>query len=70
VVDNHDDPGMAASTFRSWVIGTLLVAAGSFVNQFFVKGDTSVNVGSTVAQFLCVPPALILHRQQLMVYRG
>lgn len=28
VVDNHDDPRVPASTFRTWVIGTVLVTVG------------------------------------------
>jgi hypothetical protein len=70
VVDNHDDPNIPASTFRSWVIGTLFVAAGAFINQFFSIQYPSISVGSNVAQLLCVPPALIPHKQRLTVYRG
>lgn len=33
VVANHDDPSVPASTFRTWVIGTIFVAAG-YVNSF------------------------------------
>ncbi|KAJ7254139.1 OPT-domain-containing protein [Mycena rebaudengoi] len=35
VVDNHDDPSISAHTFRTWVIGTIFVGAGGFINQFF-----------------------------------
>jgi hypothetical protein len=28
VVDNHDDTRVPANTFRTWVIGTILVTAG------------------------------------------
>jgi hypothetical protein len=28
VVDNHDDTWVPANTFRTWVIGTILVTAG------------------------------------------
>ena len=28
VVNNHDDPKIPTSTFRSWFIGTIFVAAG------------------------------------------
>jgi hypothetical protein len=70
VVDNHDDPNMAASTFRSWVIGTLFVAAGAFINEFFDIRYPSILVSSNVAQLLCVSPTLIPHEQQLTVDRG
>ena len=55
VVDNHDDPNMAASTFRSWTIGTLFVAVGGFINQFFWIRYPGIVVGSNVGQLLCVP---------------
>jgi hypothetical protein len=49
---------MPASTFRSWVIGTLFVVAGKFVNQFFNGPYRSIGIGSNVAQLLCVLSAL------------
>ena len=70
VVDNNDDPNLPASTFRSWVIGTLLVAAGAFINQFFTIRDPTISVDSNVAQLLCVPPSLIPHKKRLTVYHG
>ena len=70
VVDNHDDPNVLASTFRSWVIGTLYVAAAAFINQFFSIRDPGIGVGSGLAQLVCVLPALIPHKQRLTVDRG
>jgi hypothetical protein len=70
VADNHDDPNMPASTFRSWVIGTLFIVAGRIFNWSFSIGGSSTSVGSSVAQLLCVLPALIHRKQQLTVYRG
>ena len=70
IVDNHDDPNIPASTFRSWVIGTLFVTAGSFINQFFYIRYPGIRLGPEVAQLLCVPPAPILQVQRLMVYHG
>jgi hypothetical protein len=58
VVDNHDDPNLSASTFRSWVIGTIFVAGGGFINQFFSIRYPGIGVSSKVAQLLCVLPAL------------
>ena len=69
VVNNHDDPNMAASTFRSWVIGTLFVAAGGFINQFFIIRYPGVSVGFDAAQLLYVPPSNP-HKQRLTVDRG
>jgi hypothetical protein len=70
VVDNHDDPNLPASTFRSWVIGTLYVATAAFIDQFFSIRYPGITVGSSVAQLLCVLPALIPHGQRLTVDRG
>ena len=70
VVDNHDDSKMPASTFRSWVIGTLLVGADSFINQFFSIRYSGASFDPNVAQLLCVLPTLITHEQRLTGYRG
>ncbi|KAF8137872.1 OPT-domain-containing protein [Mycena galopus ATCC 62051] len=55
VVDNHDDPRVPASTLRAWVVGTILVAAGAFLNQFFSIRYPTIGVGSNVAQVVAVP---------------
>jgi len=52
VVDNHDDPDMAASTLRSWVIGTIFVAVGSSVNEFFGIRYPSIEIGAELVQLL------------------
>ena len=70
VVDNHDDPNLPTSTFRSWVIGTIFVAAAGFINQFLSIRYPGIYVGPNVVQLLCVPPSLIPHKQQLTVDRG
>ena len=70
VVENHDDPNMPASTFRSWVIGTIFVAGGGFINQYFSIKGLGDTLGSNIAQLLCVLPAPTPHEQRLMVYRG
>jgi hypothetical protein len=70
VVDNHDDLNTPASTFRSWVIGTLFVAAAGFIDQFFNIRYPGIRVAANVAQLLCVLPALTPQKQRLMVYRG
>jgi hypothetical protein len=70
VADNHDDPNMPASTFRSWVIGTLFIVAGRIFIWFFSILGHSISVGANVVQLLCVLPALIHRKQQLIVYHG
>ena len=70
VVDNHDDRNMPVSTFRSWFIGTLYIAAAAAINQFFGIRYPSIGITSDVAQLLWVLPALIPHKQQLTVYHG
>ncbi|KAJ6564729.1 OPT-domain-containing protein [Mycena capillaripes] len=60
VVNNHDDPRVPANTFRTWVIGTILVAAGGFLNQFFSIRYPAIGVGVNVAQILAVPFAKLM----------
>jgi len=52
---------MAASTFRTWFIGTIFVGFGSFVNQFFSIRYPNISVGANVAQLLCVSSEVIPH---------
>ncbi|KAJ7741785.1 OPT-domain-containing protein [Mycena maculata] len=60
VVSNHDDTSVPVSTFRTWVIGTIFVAAGGFINQFFSIRFPGISVGSNVAQVLAYPAAKLL----------
>ncbi|EPQ54770.1 OPT-domain-containing protein [Gloeophyllum trabeum ATCC 11539] len=60
VVDNHDDPSMPASTFRSWTIGLIYVAAGAFINQFFSIRQPGITVATNVAQLLAFPAGKLL----------
>jgi hypothetical protein len=54
VVDTHDDPNMPASTFRSWVIGTLFVVASQSTYLSFNNPYLGIGIGSNVPQLLCV----------------
>ena len=69
-VDTHDDPNMPASTFRSWVIGTLFIVTNQFIYQPSGGPYRGIGIGSNIAQLVCVLPALIHHDQRLMVYDG
>ncbi|KAJ7106285.1 OPT oligopeptide transporter protein-domain-containing protein, partial [Mycena epipterygia] len=60
VVDNHDDPSVPASTFRTWVIGTIFVCIGGFINQFFSIRFPGIGVGPNVAQICAVPVAKLM----------
>ncbi|KAJ6602095.1 OPT-domain-containing protein [Mycena vulgaris] len=60
VVSNHDDPTVPAGTFRAWFIGTIFVAAGGFINQFFSIRFPGIGVGTNVAQVLAYPFAKLL----------
>ncbi|KAJ7238967.1 OPT-domain-containing protein [Mycena rebaudengoi] len=60
VVDNHDDPKISAHTFRTWVIGTVFVGAGGFINQFFSIRYPSIYIYSNVAQVLAFPAAKLM----------
>ncbi|KAF7365747.1 OPT-domain-containing protein [Mycena venus] len=60
VVSNHDDTSVPVGTFRAWVIGTVFVAAGGFINQFFSIRFPGISVASNVAQVLAYPAAKFL----------
>ncbi|KAJ7155164.1 OPT-domain-containing protein [Mycena filopes] len=60
VVDNHDDPREPVGTFRAWFIGTIFVAAGALINQFFSIRYPGIGVGTNVAQILAVPVAKLM----------
>ncbi|KAJ7155159.1 OPT-domain-containing protein [Mycena filopes] len=60
VVDNYDNPREPVGTFRAWFIGTIFVAAGAFVNQFFSIRYPGIGVGTNVAQILAVPVAKLM----------
>ncbi|KAJ7106268.1 OPT-domain-containing protein [Mycena epipterygia] len=74
VVDNHDDPRVPASIFRTWVIGTLFVSIRQVVlfPKFIrdsklraVASSTSssafgISVGPNVAQICAVPVAKLM----------
>ncbi|KAJ7106264.1 OPT oligopeptide transporter protein-domain-containing protein, partial [Mycena epipterygia] len=60
VVDNHDDTSVPASTFRTWVIGTIFVCIGGFINQFFSIRFPNIGVGPNVAQICAVPVAKLM----------
>ncbi|KAJ7624592.1 OPT-domain-containing protein [Roridomyces roridus] len=59
-VSNHDDVNVPAGTFRAWVIGTIFVAAGGFINQFFSIRFPGITVASNVAQVLAYPAAKLM----------
>ncbi|KAJ6567567.1 small oligopeptide transporter [Mycena vulgaris] len=54
-VANFDDPGMPASTIRSWTLGLLFSILIPGMNQFFHFRYPSVNIGSVVAQLIAFP---------------
>ncbi|KAF7346900.1 OPT-domain-containing protein [Mycena venus] len=60
VVSNHDDTNVPVGTFRAWFIGTVFVAAGGFINQFFSIRFPGIGVGPNVAQVLAYPAAKFL----------
>ncbi|KAJ7897829.1 OPT-domain-containing protein [Mycena leptocephala] len=60
VVDNHDDTSISGATFRTFVIGTIFVGAGGFINQFFSIRYPTISVLSNVAQVLAFPAAKLM----------
>ncbi|KAF8189548.1 hypothetical protein K438DRAFT_2144283 [Mycena galopus ATCC 62051] len=66
VVDNHDDRTISGVTFRAFVIGTIFVAAGGFINQFFSIRSSrypTITVYSNCAQVLAFPAAKLMELQ-------
>jgi len=55
IVDNTDDPELPVSTIRAYVIGTLFVFGGAFVNMLFSNRQPSVVILANVAQLLAYP---------------
>ncbi|CAK5279804.1 unnamed protein product [Mycena citricolor] len=55
VVSNKDDPTLPVMSFRAFVIGTVFVGVGGFINQFFSIRYPGISVGSNVAQILAYP---------------
>ncbi|KAJ7182198.1 OPT oligopeptide transporter protein-domain-containing protein [Mycena crocata] len=60
VVDNHDDERISGATFRTFVIGTVFVGAGGFINQFFSIRQPTIMVYANCAQVLAFPAAKFL----------
>ncbi|KAF4764871.1 hypothetical protein N7455_004899 [Penicillium solitum] len=54
-VSNKDDPTMACSTVRAWILMTVFVILFSGVNQFFGLRYPSLTIGYVVAQILVFP---------------
>ena len=57
-VDPTDDPDMACSTIRAWVIGIAFSLGGSFIDNLFAFRYPSISIGVNVAQ-LCACERLI-----------
>ncbi|KAJ7101240.1 OPT-domain-containing protein [Mycena belliarum] len=60
VVDNHDDTSISGATFRTFVIGTIFVGAGGFINQFFSIRFPAITVYPNCAQVLAFPAAKLM----------
>ncbi|KAJ6509641.1 OPT-domain-containing protein [Mycena vulgaris] len=60
VVDNHDDPRISGATIRTFVIGTIFVGTGGFINQFFSIRFPAITITTSVAQVLAFPAAKLM----------
>ncbi|KZV96399.1 OPT-domain-containing protein [Exidia glandulosa HHB12029] len=55
VVSNTDDPSIAVSTLRSWIIGLILACGGAACNQFFSPRQPGIFLSVYTAQVLAYP---------------
>ena len=55
IVENWDDHELPVSTIRAYIIGSLFVFGGAFVNQLFTNRQPSVTILANVAQLLAYP---------------
>jgi len=55
IVENWDDHELHVSTIRAYIIGSLFVFGGAFVNQLFTNRQPSVTILANVAQLLAYP---------------
>ncbi|KAK9319689.1 OPT oligopeptide transporter protein-domain-containing protein [Lipomyces orientalis] len=55
VTDPTDDPGIPVETFRAYALGIFWVAVSSFINEFFLFRQPSLNLRATVVQMLLFP---------------
>ncbi|KAK9458853.1 OPT oligopeptide transporter protein-domain-containing protein [Lipomyces oligophaga] len=55
VTDPFDDPTITCETFRAYVLGSIWVAIGAFVNEFFYERQPRLNLASTVLQLFLFP---------------
>ncbi|KAK7203950.1 OPT oligopeptide transporter protein-domain-containing protein [Myxozyma melibiosi] len=55
VTDPFDDPTIPVETLRAYLLGTIWVAIGSFVNQFFYERQPRLNLAAIVLQLFLFP---------------
>ncbi|KAK9328056.1 OPT oligopeptide transporter protein-domain-containing protein [Lipomyces starkeyi] len=62
VCDPFDDPTIPVETIRAYVLGTIWVLIGSFVNTFFNQRQPTLRIQSTVIQLLLYPCGKLAER--------
>ncbi|KAK9259232.1 OPT oligopeptide transporter protein-domain-containing protein [Lipomyces tetrasporus] len=62
ICDPFDDPTIPVETIRAYVLGTIWVCIGSFVNTFFNQRQPSLRIQSTVIQLLLYPCGKVAER--------
>ncbi|KAK9461999.1 OPT oligopeptide transporter protein-domain-containing protein [Lipomyces oligophaga] len=55
VTDPVDDPNVPVETIRVYILGSIWVAIGAFINEMFDKRQPSLSLDSTVIQLLVYP---------------
>ena len=64
VVSTDDDPDMPSLTFRTWVIGIILMSGAAAVNGLFENRQPQINLGAITLQILACrsrPVSVKLH---------
>ncbi|KAK9372530.1 OPT oligopeptide transporter protein-domain-containing protein [Lipomyces chichibuensis] len=62
VCDPFDDPTIPVETIRAYILGTIWVLIGSFVNMFFNQRQPTLRIQSTVIQRLLYPCGKLAER--------
>lgn len=60
VTDAYDDPQMYCETPRVYILGTIFVVVGTFINTFFRQRNPYIVISTDVIQFLLYPAGILL----------
>lgn len=60
VTDAYDDPQLHCETPRVYILGTIFVLLGTFINTFFRQRIPAISLSTDVIQFLLYPSGIVL----------